>query len=150
MNIEQLNTLLGAIEDDPDGGKAALGRASVNDNFALISFLEQQRQQMLLTPRLLSSVDRVKTMFLSRLLTAGGAFWVIFSGTTKCHQELEGAGLIALDKSAAEYIAGEQAKAGYRTLIRAGNEKDAENILRGMLFNGFSRVRIYKSGCPYF
>lgn len=150
MKFEQLEALLEAVGKEEDGGAAVLASSSLNDNFALIAFLEEQKKADLLPPDRKDLPEQVKKLFAKRLLHDGGAFWTLFSGMTKCHQEIEGAGLIALDKEAAEYIAAEQTKAGYRPLLRAGNETETENILRGMLFNGFCRVRIYKSGCPYF
>lgn len=149
MKFERLTELLDAIVSAEDGGIKVMHEASLSESFRLLSFLQNEQKNGSLAPQLSQRFAPIRTDFVKRLF-ANGMFYVIFSAFTKCHQEVDGAAAVAVDIEAGKYICRDLEQHGYRAVMRPADQKEMPGMLRGIAFNGFNALRLYKSGCPCF
>lgn len=147
MKFERLNELVEAIASAPDDGISVVMQATTREAFRLLAFLQSEQNAGSLTQDMQRRLVAVRTSFVKRLF-ANGAFYVIFSLLTKCQQEVGGTAVIAVDPEAGKYICNDLQAHRYRAVMRPVDSKELPAIIRGIAFNGFGRIRLYKSGCP--
>lgn len=149
MKFERLTELLDEIASAADGGIEAMRNATLSEGFRLLAFFQDEQKNGSLAPQLSQRFAPLRTDFVKRLF-ANGMFYVIFSAFTKCHQEVDGAAAIAVDLEAGKYICRDLEQHRYHAVMRPAEHGEMPAMLRGIAFNGFERIRLYKSGCPCF